>query len=291
MSNISLEENLNVYNKLGTLTLLSENIAMSTEGFGSFLGKVGSMFLNKLNMVKEALGLSTKQANVVSADFNSYITDLTKNRADLLWVVNNVSYIAIKDARVMAPVGLKVDLIKAVDELEDGIKLINDKMVDALDELDTVVSSVLNDVNYRTQSKPLKVNDDVIKITDRLYGVLNKITDTKKIEDTQLVKDLIPNISCLTKLYDEVLKYSEYTSVKVLQNINEMIDNIYIKTQALESEMSKDEYVISKTVLKKLAIDLESAAKMVTVVMSVFYIYNQIILCINNMVRKFKNMR
>ena len=291
MNDISLENNLKIYNKLGTLTLLSENIAMSTEGFGSFLEKVGSMFLNKLAVVKDALGLSTKQANVVSADFNSYITDLTNNRADLLWVVNNISYIAVKDARVMAPVGLKVDLIKAVDELEDGIKLINDKMVKQLDELDTLVSSVLNDTNYRTQSKPIKVNDDVIKITDRLYGVLNKITDTKKIEDTQLVKDLIPNVSCLTKLYDEVLKYSEYTSVKVLQNINEMIDNIYIKTQALESEMSKDEYVISKTVLKKLATDLESAAKMVTVVMSVFYIYNQIILCINNMVRKFKNMR
>lgn len=291
MSNVSLEKNIEMYNKLGTLTLLSDNIAMSTEGFGAFLGKVGSMFLNKLNMVKEALGISTKQANAVSADFNSYITDLTKNRADLLWVVNNVSYIAVKDARVMAPVGLKVDLIKAVDELEDGIKLINDKMVDALDELDTVVSSVLNDVNYRTQSKPLKVNDDVIKVTDRLYGVLNKITDTKNIEDTQLVKDLIPNMSCLTKLYDEVIKYSEMTSVKVLQNINEMIDNIYVKTQALEGEMSKDEYVISKTVLKKLATDLESAAKMVTVTMSVFYIYNQIILCINNMVRKFVNMR
>lgn len=290
MSNINIEQNLNAYNKLGTLTLLSNNIETANEGLSSFLEKVGSMFINKMESVREVLGISSKQANAVANDFNSFVADLTKNREQLLWVVNNISYSIVNKARVMAPVGLKVDLIKACDELEDSIKLFTNTAVKSLLELDVLVSSILNDVNFRTQTKPLKPNDAPVKCGDKLYSVLNRLVDTRKVEDTKIVNELIPNLSCLTKLYDNLIKSSELTSVNTLKEINEQIDNIYVKTEVLAKEMEGD-YTVSKTVLKKLSADLESNAKMVTVIMSTIYLYNQIVLCVNNMVNKFVNMK
>ena len=290
MSNISLKENFDMYNKLGKLTLLSNNLETANEGLSVFLEKVGSMFLDKMESVREVLGISSKQANTVANEFNGYITDLSKNREDLLWVVNNISYMVVSQARVMAPVGLKVDLLKVADELEDSIKMINSTVEKSLDELDTTVSSILNSEDYRTQSKPLKPDSNAIKCSEKLYAVLNRVVDTKKVEDTKLVKELIPNVSSLTKLYDRLIKSSEYTSVNKLKVINEKVDDIYVKVQALENEMS-GEFMVSKNVLKKLAADLEFNAKMVTATMSTIYLYNQVVLCLNNMVKKFKNMK
>lgn len=290
MSNISLKENFDMYNKLGKLTLLSNNLETANEGLSVFLEKVGSMFLDKMESVREVLGISSKQANTVANEFNGYITDLSKNREDLLWVVNNISYMVVSQARVMAPVGLKVDLLKVADELEDSIKMINSTVEKSLDELDTTVSSILNSEDYRTQSKPLKPDNNAIKCSEKLYAVLNRVVDTKKVEDTKLVKELIPNVSSLTKLYDSLIKSSEYTSVNKLKVINEKVDDIYVKVQALENEMS-GEFMVSKNVLKKLAADLEFNAKMVTATMSTIYLYNQVVLCLNNMVKKFKNMK
>lgn len=282
--------NLEAYEKLGMLTTLSNNIVMSQEGLGTFLEKVGSLFLSKLELVKNTLGLSAKQSGQISNEYNAYIQDLIKVRPDMLWVVNNVEYMVVKQARVMAPVGIKVDLIKLADELEDGIKIIHDQVFKCLDNLDMTISSVLTDQAYRTQSKPLKIDNDAIVYGDRLYAILNKVTDTKKVEDTRLVKDLLPNISSMTKVYDSLIKSSEKTSIKVLNNINEMVDNIYVKTQTLESEM-KEDYTISKTVLNKLATDLESNAKLVTVTMSTIYLYNQTVLCLLNLVKKLALMK
>lgn len=282
--------NLEAYEKLGMLTTLSNNIVMSQEGLGTFLEKVGSLFLSKLELVKNTLGLSAKQSGQISNEYNAYIQDLIKVRPDMLWVVNNIEYMVVKQARVMAPVGIKVDLIKLADELEDGIKIIHDQVFKCLDNLDMTISSVLTDQAYRTQSKPLKIDNDAIVYGDRLYAILNKVTDTKKVEDTRLVKDLLPNISSMTKVYDSLIKSSEKTSIKVLNNINEMVDNIYVKTQTLESEM-KEDYTISKTVLNKLATDLESNAKLVTVTMSTIYLYNQTVLCLLNLVKKLALMK
>lgn len=282
--------NLEAYEKLGMLTTLSNNIVMSQEGLGTFLEKVGSLFLSKLELVKNTLGLSAKQSGQISNEYNAYIQDLIKVRPDMLWVVNNIEYMVVKQARVMAPVGIKVDLIKLADELEDGIKIIHDQVFKCLDNLDMTISSVLTDQAYRTQSKPLKIDNDAIVYGDRLYAILNKVTDTKKVEDTRLVKDLLPNISSMTKVYDSLIKSSEKTSIKVLNNINEMVDNIYVKTQTLESEM-KEDYTISKTVLNKLATDLESNAKLITVTMSTIYLYNQTVLCLLNLVKKLALMK
>lgn len=286
----TIKINLEAYEKLGMLTTLSNNIVMSQEGLGTFLEKVGSLFLSKLELVKNTLGLSAKQSGQISNEYNAYIQDLIKVRPDMVWVVNNIEYMVVKQARVMAPVGIKVDLIKLADELEDAIKIIHDQVFKCLDNLDMTISSVLTDQAYRTQSKPLKIDNDAIVYGDRLYAILNKVTDTKKVEDTRLVKDLLPNISSMTKVYDSLIKSSEKTSIKVLNNINEMVDNIYVKTQTLESEM-KEDYIISKTVLNKLATDLESNAKLVTVTMSTIYLYNQTVLCLINLVKKLALMK
>ena len=115
--------------------------------------------------------------------------------------------------------------------------------------------------------------------------MLNKCIDTKKLEDTRLIKDLLPNISSMTKVYDTLVKSANKTSSKFLININDLIDSIYVKTQTLEKEMN-EEFEISKTVLNKLATDLEYNAKLVTATMSVVYLYNQTVLCLNNLVNK-----
>lgn len=290
MENTTIKINLETYESLGSLSFLSENIALSTEGFGTFLEKVGTLFREKLSVVTNALGVSNSQSSKMGNTSSAYIEDLEKNKKNLIWVVNNIDYIVAKQARVMAPVGLKVDLIKAASELEDVIHDLQAKVHASLDDLDVTISSVLNYADYRTQSKPLKPNKDAIVYSEKFYSVLNRIVDTKKMEDTKLIKDLIPNISSLTKVYDIVIKCKNSVSEACLTELNELIDNVYVKTQTLEKELEGD-YTISKTVLNKLATDLENNAKLITVTMSVIYLFNQIVLCLNNLINKLINLK
>lgn len=288
--NDTINKNFEMYDKLGTLTMLSNNMVEAHESFGSFIDNVGSFFRSKLELVRNALSISAKQSNQITTEFNAHVDDLIKLKADMIWVSNNIEYMVVKQARVMAPAGIKVDLIKASEELDDAVKLIHDKVFKCLDSLDLTISSVLTDEDYRTQSKPLKIDNDIISTGDRLYAILNKVTDTKKVEDTRLVKDLLPNMSSMDKVFNNLIKSSEKTSSKVLKEINEMVDSIYVKTQTLEEEM-KETYPISKTVLNKLSTDLESTAKLVTVTMSTMYLYNQTVLCLINLIKKLKTMR
>lgn len=284
MSNM-ITKNMTTYDNLYMLSQLSNNLVLSQEGFGSFIEKVGSFFVTKVGQVREALGLSASQSNKLVDEYNAYLKDLDKNKQNLIWVVNNVEYMTAKQLRVMAPAGIKVDLVKLSSLLEEALEDIQDKVFKSLDELDITISSVLSDESYRLQSKPLKPNKDAITYSDKLYDMLNKCIDTKKLEDTRLIKDLLPNISSMTKVYDTLVKSANKTSSKFLININDLIDSIYVKTQTLEKEMN-EEFEISKTVLNKLATDLEYNAKLVTATMSVVYLYNQTVLCLNNLVNK-----
>lgn len=281
-------KNNDLYNSLDTLTIISASI--STEGFGSFLSKVSSFFVSKIEYAREALGISSKQAKSVSNEHNAYVEDLLKNKKDMQYVVNNLSYSILENARVMAPVGIKVDLLKACKELKEGIKLINTEVFKSLDSLDDYISNVLNDADFRTQTRPQKADKNAIDYSTKLYSVLNTCVDDSKVEDTTKLKELLPNLNSLQKVYEELVDLSDLTSVDKIKEINDAVDAIYVKVEALEKELNTT-FEVSKVVLKKLVEDLESNAKLVTVAINTIYLYNQTVLCVNNIIRRFRDMK
>lgn len=281
-------ENNKVYDRLDTLTFMAGNI--STEGLGSFISKVSSFFGSKIAYVREALGISANVLKNVDSGINVYTQELIKSKKDMLYVVNNLSFSILENARVMTPVGLDVDLLEACKELKDGIKIFNTDVMKCLEELDMYVSQVLNDKEFRTQTKPQRVDKDPSNYATRIYGILNKCVSTKKVEDTKLVKEILPNLSSLQKVYDQLVELADASHVNLLKQLNEYIASIDVKVEALEKDLTTD-MEISKTVLKKLVEDLESNARLVTASVNMMYFYNQLTLCVNNMIKKFKNMK
>lgn len=278
------KKNNDLYDNLNSLTYLSTTI--STEGVSSFLEKVTSFFVSKVGYVREALGITSSEANKVSSDVNVHVKELIDLKKSMQSIISNKSYASIEKDRVMSPVGIKVDLVKLSNELKSVMKLTDNEVFECIERLDTYVSSVLNDVDFRTQTKPQSIDKEAIKYADRLYSNLNTCIDSKKIEDTRLVKELLPNLSSLDKVYDNLIDISNYTSVNKLNNINKAIENVYAKTEVLEQELG-GKYEVSKVVLKKLIEDLENNAKLITVYVNTIYLYNQTVICVNTLIKKY----
>lgn len=278
------KKNNDLYDSLNSLTYLSTTI--STEGVSSFLEKVTSFFVSKVGYVREALGITSSEANKVSSDVNVHVKELIDLKKSMQSIISNKSYASIEKDRVMSPVGIKVDLVKLSNELKSVMKLTDNEVFECIERLDTYVSSVLNDVDFRTQTKPQSIDKEAIKYADRLYSNLNTCIDSKKIEDTRLVKELLPNLSSLDKVYDNLIDISNYTSVNKLNNINKAIENVYAKTEVLEQELG-GKYEVSKVILKKLIEDLENNAKLITVYVNTIYLYNQTVICVNTLIKKY----
>lgn len=278
------KKNNDLYDSLNSLTYLSATI--STEGVSSFLEKVTSFFVSKVGYVREALGITSSEANKVSSDVNVHVKELIDLKKSMQSIISNKSYASIEKDRVMSPVGIKVDLVKLSNELKSVMKLTDSEVFECIERLDTYVSSVLNDVDFRTQTKPQSIDKEAIKYADRLHSNLNTCIDSKKIEDTRLVKELLPNLSSLDKVYDNLIDISNYTSVNKLNNINKAIENVYAKTEVLEQELG-GKYEVSKVVLKKLIEDLENNAKLITVYVNTIYLYNQTVICVNTLIKKY----
>lgn len=281
--------NNEIYNQLGHLAVLSPSI--TTEGFGSFVDRISDFITNKFDFIKDALGISSTTVRKTLSNDNIYIKEMIANHSGLLKVLNNLSYSTIETARVMSPVGIQTNLLDLSKDLKESIALIDDKLFDSLDRLDVLVSNVLRDENYRLQTKPLKIDSDAIAYADRLYAILNKHISPKLIEDTRLVKEILPNLSCLKDIYDNLLSLSELTSINRLNEINKLIENVYSKVEVMLMEIKHNKFELSKSVLNKLAVDLENNAKLVTVSINTIYLYNQCVLSMNNMIKKFKNVK
>lgn len=281
--------NNEIYNQLGHLAVLSPSI--TTEGFGSFVDRISDFITNKFDFIKDALGISSTTVRKTLSNDNIYIKEMIANHSGLLKVLNNLSYSTIETARVMSPVGIQTNLLDLSKDLKESIALIDDKLFDSLDRLDVLVSNVLRDENYRLQTKPLKIDNDAIAYADRLYAILNKHISPKLIEDTRLVKEILPNLSCLKDIYDNLLSLSELTSINRLNEVNKLIENVYSKVEVMLMEIKHNKFELSKSVLNKLAVDLENNAKLVTVSINTIYLYNQCVLSMNNMIKKFKNVK
>lgn len=281
-------ENNKIYDQLDTLTFMAGNI--STEGVGSFINKISSFFASKIAYVREAVSMSANILNRVDNDINIYAQELKKSKKDMLYIVNNLSYTLLENARVMTPVGLDTDLLEACKELKDGLKIFNTDVLRCLEELDMYVSQVLNDKEFRTQTKPQKPEKDPANYATRIHSILNKCVSTKNVEDTKLIKEILPNISSLQKVYEQLMELASASHVNILKQINEYIGSIEAKVAILEKDLTTD-MEISKVVLKKLVEDLESNARLVTTSVNMMYFYNQLVLCVNNIIKKFKNMK
>lgn len=249
--------------------------SLATEDFGMYVSKVSSFFTDKVKVVSEIFSKNESRLNLVDKKAMSVqLKDNLDMAKDAKTIVSKVKYDEIKNIETPVILGIKVNYIEVVNSMKPIIKLIDSKLISTLDQVDTNISKMISDNDYR---KGFKNITTIPKDSDAMLKFVGDIIDPNGTLDRLPIKLVIPNITSLTLLTDTLIELDKAYSYEKVMKVKELVKKLSSKADTLY-EVLQDEDLdpISKSSIQKIAIELEESAKLVTNSISVFYVLKQL---------------
>lgn len=262
---------------------------LSNESISDIVSKISKYFANSFNGIINSFITSNNKLNSVSKrDLSVQAKDILDLTNDIKYIVKNVKMKDVASKEIGAILGLNMNLYDLSNELKIRSTNINSKLLVALDELDTIVSKLLVDNDYRIQRKPINVSVDIV--TDHNYNdeLIAKAINPSSVDDLIRVDKLLPNISSLPIIQDNLIKSNNEFTYKFIKNISSIISTLVKKMNMLYDRMDSEDIVVSKTMLKTLAYTVDDTAKYVTSSTHIFYLLQQTNTTLLNTVRGIK---
>jgi hypothetical protein len=111
------------------------------------------------------------------------------------------------------------------------------------------------------------------------------LVDSQGVIDRKKLKDIIPNISSIETIYNDIIKLSEHVPASIFKDLDERVNRITDKTSDLAEYLASNKQDrITKESINNLANYLEDTAKFVSYSISTFYIYHQVVNIINTII-------
>jgi len=267
-------DNENMLKEIPNLTKRCE--IMSNENLGSYIGEIASYFTNKLVDLKNSLLSST--THVDENNVSDTLILMTDLKQDMLYIIEHAKYTEYSSVKIPSILGLQLNLLDATSELNVMFKLVNDNILDVLNDLDTTVSKVMSDKNYRISTRPVNTRYDISDMNIKIHKGITKIIDGNGTRDIYKLSELIPNMKSINLVYDDLVNMSKNTGVSNMINVKLQTTKLSSKIDTLYHILKDNkEMEISKVVLNNISYQLEETAILVSNYVSVLYIYNQII--------------
>ncbi len=263
---------------------------LSTEDFDTFVKNISSFFTNKIHSISEVFSTNSRRTSEISEkDLNVFVKELVNLKKDMEWVVNNVKYNEVSYIKIPVMLGSKTNLVETLHILKVLMDSINKNLDSSLEYTDTFVSKVLTDKNFRLSTRPIKQNKEKDELIETFYKSLNNLIDENGTTDNKKVSELLPNISSLELVYQDIINIAKGTSIKDIRSIENKLTKISEKTNELYNLLLENKDTeISRVVINELAYDLETTAKLVTNVVSVIHVYNQTVTTIKFLIQRLK---
>lgn len=285
-TNVIVQHNLLMRKTIGASSILDK---FSKEDDNSFISKITGFFIDKVTTLCNVFK-SNEQRLASKYDTlkqrNVYTEELLKLRKDVIEISNKYNFTDIKYLNVPTIVGLKGNLLDAVETLEKGFELINTQLFERIEELDIFLSKLISIEDSRINTRETIPNKDLINLNIKLDKILKDNFDSKKVLDVVKLEVVLPNLDSLKNVFERTINLESYTTSKAMLELQNSVSSITEKINILISSLEdeEDEYEISKAMLKKVTTDIEEAAKLVTNTTSYLHIYNQLQFVVKNII-------
>lgn len=291
MLNIA-SENEKLLTSLRDLKLTAGHLAIEDDGM---ISKFASFFTNKVSAFAVLFNKnSSRMVTINEKDYSQFVTELLKLKKDIEPLISKIKFSDVETMVIPIMLGLRTDLLNASSILAEVISKTEPMLVTALDNIDISISKILSDKHFRTSSRypNMKHLDDLYTATRTMNKALVELIDGNSVTDKQKVAFLLPNINSLTTIYSNLERVANITTLKNIKAIEGKITKVSERATYLYELLTDEskELELSKAVINGISDELEYSADMVTTMISLIHIYNQVTVTTTTIVEKFKTL-
>jgi len=276
-------ENMNLNKEMQEVLATVPNLgyrseALATEDMGMYLEKIGGFFTRKIDDIKSAFGSNTERLdNVSKKDMTEHVKTILKLQKDFISIKEKVGFTKVLHVETPVMLGQKVSMLEIITNIKPLINDIDKNLLKDIDDVDTVVSKMIADVEHRKSIKITNKFKDIGKRDSEILSVMDSIIDKNGTKDRLPMKNVISNISSIETVLSELKELNGIFTYNKVIKVKESIKKLYEKTDTLHELLneSEDFGTTSKAAINELAYGLENIAKYITESITVFYVLNQ----------------
>lgn len=284
--------NAKMHQDIDTIPSVSEAVmALSHEGIYE---NVATYIVNRIDSIKKYFIKSKDDMN----NFNE--KDMTVQAQDVQRLANDISKLDVyldmrklSQTEIPITLGLNTTLLDGSSSLLSVSDDIGKLAYKYFDNIDTIISKILADLDYRRKLTPIKEDATVNKLSDDIQKVIDKLIDPTGTYDRRSIDKLIPNVKSLETIQSNLITINKHVTYKLVESIKEKINNIATKVNRIYDILSNEENDagISRSTLNELAWNLDNAANFATKVTTIFYLTNQFNSMLINTVKEVKKAK
>lgn len=265
---------LTQYEKLYQIPNLKErSLFLATEDTGTFLKSVGSFFTSKIQSIKEFF---SSDAQVYKIKTDPFIDECYKIFKSNEKELNATSYTTVVKMRIPWPELFNKNLYDTSIVINNLSSELNKVFMRSIDDTDTLISKAIQDLDFLKSARPIPNKVERDKVIETCYKGLDTILDKEKRTDTITIQEAIPNI---TTIRDVVMTLKEISALDMYKDAikaDKLAKSIREKIDTLVNDLNRSrDQSISKIGLSNLASELESSAKLITLLSTLLYVTSQ----------------
>ena len=258
-----------------------DRLRISMEGLDTYLTGLKNFFIRKFTSLSNIIGkISTDTLPTVrvgKGEYNTEIKHLIALKSSLASTAEYLKYDNYAEKSYPTIPGLKVDYLELSIKLADIVPSIKENVYKDVDEADSVVGRYLGDEGYRIASYvDTKAGDEIKARAEQYYAMLNSVIDDKLFADTTKFKNMVPNLSSLITVVDNIAIAGDGLTLEFLKNLNIKLEALSAKVKTLLDVVQKNPSMqSSKVVTKYLSSIVYDVANEVSYAIAIVHLVNE----------------
>lgn len=276
-----------------SLPNLKERVDMlesSNESMGAVFNSVSGFITSKFTAISKIFtNNSSRLESIDKKDLSEQAKDLIKTKADISKIISNKKMVTLRNVEVPVPLGMNVDMLVASSYLKSASARISKSIFVYMDEVDTLVSKMLADPEYRKKLKPGKLFSEISADSSKNLYDISSVIDKEGIKDRMTLDNLLPNLNSLNPILTNLDNANKILTYGMIKKIKTSLDTLSAKIDELYVYYSENEELnITKAAISELAYGIENLADYTTSSITVFYLVNQLNSSFVNMIKLIK---
>ncbi len=254
------------------------SIYLGTEGHG-VIATISEFAKSKFNGISNIFKSNSEDRldKEVIKNFTVQYKQLMKMGKTCEKVSKEVPYEVMSRVFVPSLVGQKITSVNLTNNLINAFKVIAKNLDDVLDKLDTTLSYTVSDKEYASAQKiDKKIIPKVVELKEIADKVISDSISPALVHDKQEFKKLYENMRSLHTTYDNLKELNKYAGKKTVGQLTDRVKNITDLSRHLYTLIETEEITISVPMLRHLSELLTESAKMVTGIVTLHYVINQL---------------
>lgn len=258
-----------------------DRLRLSMEGLDTYLTGLKNFFLRKFTSLSNIIGKISSDTlptvRVGKGEYNTEIKHLIALKSSLASTAEYLKYDNYAEKSYPTIPGLKVDYLELSIKLADIVPSIKENVYKDVDEADSVVGRYLGDEGYRIASYvDTKAGDEIKARAEQYYAMLNSVIDDKLFADTTKFKNMVPNLSSLITVVDNIAIAGDGLTLEFLKNLNIKLEALSAKVKTLLDVVQKNPSMqSSKVVTKYLSSIVYDVANEVSYAIAIVHLVNE----------------